>query len=107
MKRGYFSGFTQHFATEDFAIFLSQGPRLDRTREQLCSSDTALVRLRQQLLRSVKEFMAGQQPSLGRHPELAYRDIVSFGGVYPPDDSWRSLASERGDTGLAGHAPSP
>ena len=107
MKRGYFSGFPQHFATEDFAIFLSQGPRLDRTREQLCSSDTAVVRLRHQLLRSVKEFMAGQPPTLARHPDLAYRDIVSFGGVYPPDDTWRSLAAERGDTGLAAQAPAP
>ena len=107
MKRGYFSGFPQHFATEDFAIFLSQGPRLDRTREQLCSSDTALVKLRQQLLRSVKEFMAGEEPALARHPELAYRDIVSFGGVYPPEDSWRNLAAERGDLGLAGHASKP
>lgn len=102
MKRGYFSGFPQHFATEDFAIFLSQGPRLDRTREQLCSSDMALVRVRHQILKSVREFMAGQAPTLAHHPQLRYDDIVSFGGLFDADKTWHSLLEGRDLLGVAG-----
>jgi phthalate 4,5-dioxygenase len=101
MKRGYFSGFPQHFATEDFAIFLSQGPRLDRSKEQLCSSDMALVRVRSQILKSVREFMAGQAPTLARNPELRYEDIVSFGGVFDGDKTWHSLLEGRDLLGVA------
>lgn len=101
MKRGYFSGFPQHFATEDFAIFLSQGPRLDRTREQLCSSDMAVLRVRSQILNSVREFMAGRPPTLARHPQLAYRDIVSFGGVFDAGRTWHSLLEGRDLMGVA------
>lgn len=100
MKRGYFSGFPQHFATEDFAIFLSQGPRLDRTKENLCSSDMAVVRLRQQILKSVKEFMAGKEPRLARNPDLQYKNIVSFGGVFPQGKNWQSLLDDRSLLGI-------
>ncbi len=101
MKRGFFSGFPQHFATEDFAVFMSQGPRLDRSREQLCSSDRAVVLMRNLLLQTVQEFMDGQAPRLARGGELRYSDIVSFGGVYGEDTTWRSLA-ERDLFGCAG-----
>lgn len=104
MRRGYFSGFPQHFATEDFAIFLSQGPRLDRTKEQLCTSDAALVRVRSQVLRTVKEFMAGQPPKLARNEALNYEEIVSFGGVFAGDKTWQVLL-ERPD--LLGVAAEP
>lgn len=107
MKRGFFSGFPQHFATEDFAIFLSQGPRLDRSREQLCSSDMAVVRLRGQLLKSVREFMAGQDPSMARHPELRYEDIVSFGGLFEAGQTWHALLEGRDLHGVAGRPDAP
>lgn len=106
MKRGYISGFPQHFATEDFAIFLSQGPRLDRTKEQLCSSDQAVVRLRGQILKSVREFMAGQNPTLARNPQLRYDDIVSFGGLFGGDQTWHALLEGRDLFGIAA-APEP
>lgn len=102
MKRGFFSGFPQHFATEDFAIFLSQGPRLDRSRENLCSSDRAIVLARDLLLKAVDEFEAGRPPTAARSPELRYSDIVSFGGVYAQQDGWRSLLEARDLYGCAG-----
>jgi phthalate 4,5-dioxygenase oxygenase subunit len=101
MKRGYFSGFPQHFATEDFAIFLSQGPRLDRSRENLCSSDRAIVMTRNMIQQAVQEHMEGKQPRLARAPELKYRDIVSFGGVYEGDQHWSVLLEGRDLLGLA------
>jgi hypothetical protein len=92
MKRGHATGFPQHLGTEDFAMFLSQGPIYDRTQEQLCSADGAVLRVRQQLLRSVKEFIAGQTPRLADNPELDYSKAVSIGGVLPAGTDWRTLA---------------
>jgi phenylpropionate dioxygenase-like ring-hydroxylating dioxygenase large terminal subunit len=91
MKRGHATGFPQHLGTEDFAMFLSQGPIADRTTEQLCSADGAVLRVRQALLKSVREFMAGQTPTMAAHPDLDYRRIQSIGGVLPAGTDWRVL----------------
>lgn len=91
MKRGHQSGFPQHLGTEDFAMFLSQGPIYDRTEEQLCSADGAVIRLRQLLLRSVREFMDGKAPTMAVAPELDYAQVKSVGGVLPGESDWRSI----------------
>ncbi|HYH21381.1 MAG TPA: Rieske 2Fe-2S domain-containing protein [Azospirillum sp.] len=93
MQRGHFSGFPQHLATEDFAMFMSQGRIHDRTDEQLCSADAALVRVRQQILKSVREFMAGQTPKLADSPELDYAQAVSVGAVLTEGQTWKSLVA--------------
>lgn len=94
MKMGHFTGFPQSFATEDFAMFLGQGPIHDRTDEQLSSADGAVVRLRRQLLKSVREFMDGQTPELADNPELDYATAVSVGGVIEAGRDWRRLAAD-------------
>ncbi len=91
MKRGHATGFPQHLGTEDFAMFISQGPIVDRTDEQLCSADGAVIRVRQALLKSVREFLAGRTPTLADSPALDYRAIRSVGGVIAADADWRSL----------------
>jgi phthalate 4,5-dioxygenase len=91
MQRGHATGFPQHLGTEDFAMFLSQGRIADRTDEQLCSADGAVLRVRQQLLRAAREFMAGQTPTLADSPELDYAQAVSVGGVLPAGGDWRTL----------------
>jgi phthalate 4,5-dioxygenase oxygenase subunit len=91
MKRGHATGFPQHLGTEDFAMFLSQGPIYDRTQEQLCSADGAVLRVRQALLKSVREFVAGKTPTLADNPALDYRTIRSVGGVLPAGTDWRVL----------------
>lgn len=91
MKRGHATGFPQHLGTEDFAMFLSQGPIADRSDEQLCSADGAVLRVRQALLKSVREFLAGKTPTLADNPELDYRRIRSVGGVLPAGSDWRTL----------------
>ncbi|MGE4337957.1 MAG: hypothetical protein AB7E55_18545 [Pigmentiphaga sp.] len=94
MKMGHFTGFPQSFATEDFAMFLGQGPIHDRTGEQLTSADGAVVRLRRQLLTSVREFMDGQTPELADNPGLNYTTAISLGGVIEAGDDWRSLVTD-------------
>ena len=92
MKRGHKTGFPQHLGTEDFAMFLSQGPVYDRSDEQLCSADGAVIRVRQLLLKAAREFMAGKAPTQAHHPELDYRKIQSVGGVIAAGTDWRALA---------------
>jgi phthalate 4,5-dioxygenase oxygenase subunit len=92
MKRGHKTGFPQHLGTEDFAMFLSQGPIADRTDEQLCSADGAVIRVRQLLLKAAREFMDGKAPAMAHHPELDYRKIRSVGGVIPAGSDWHVLA---------------
>jgi phthalate 4,5-dioxygenase oxygenase subunit len=92
MRRGHSTGFPQHLGTEDFAMFLSQGPIVDRSDEQLCSADGAVLRVRAALLRTVREFQAGKTPTLADSPELDYRAIRSVGLVMPPDADWRQMA---------------
>ena len=91
MKRGHFSGFPQHLATEDFSMFLGQGPIYDRTDEQLCSADGAVVRMRQCLLKAVGEFMEGKTPYLAKNPDLDYRKALSVGGLVDQAEQWRDL----------------
>lgn len=91
MKRGHATGFPQHLGTEDFAMFLSQGAIYDRSQEQLCAADGAVLRVRAALLKSVREFQAGKTPTLADNPELDYRSIRSVGGVLKAGSNWRSL----------------
>ena len=91
--RGHYSGFPQHLATEDFAMFLSQGPIHDRSKEQLCASDGAIVRLRHMLLKSIKESQAGQRPALASSSEADYSKAVSVGVEIPDAQEWKKIAS--------------
>jgi phthalate 4,5-dioxygenase oxygenase subunit len=91
MKRGHATGFPQHLGTEDFAMFISQGPIYDRTDEQLCSADGAVIRVRQALLKSAREFIAGKTPTMAENPDLDYLNIRSVGGVLNAGTDWRVL----------------
>jgi phthalate 4,5-dioxygenase oxygenase subunit len=91
MKRGHATGFPQHLGTEDFAMFISQGAIVDRSDEQLCSADGAVLRVRSLLLRSVREFLAGQTPRLADNADLDYARVLSVGGVLPAGTDWRVL----------------
>ena len=72
-------------------MFISQGPIADRSTEQLCSADGAVIRVRQALRRSVREFIAGKTPTLADNPGLDYKTIRSVGGVLPAGSDWRAL----------------
>ncbi len=91
MRRGHATGFPQHLGTEDFAMFISQGVIADRSTEQLCSADGAVLRVRQALLRSVREFVAGNVPTLADNPALDYRNIRPVGALLAPGEDWRNL----------------
>jgi phthalate 4,5-dioxygenase oxygenase subunit len=91
MKRGHFSGFPQHLATEDFAMFISQGPVFDRTAEQLCDADGAVVRIRRSLLTTVRQFQQTQTVETAARGRIDYPSIASISKVISRDTSWRTL----------------
>ena len=61
MGKGHFSGFTASVLHEDVAVQMSMGPIVDRSREHLCGTDLAIVRLRRQLLDRLARFEAGEK----------------------------------------------
>jgi len=91
MKRGHFSGFPQHLATEDFAMFMSQGDIFDRSEEQLCEADLAIVRLRRVLLQTVRQYQQTHRVEAAVDGTIDYASIVSVGGVLSSEANWRSL----------------
>ena len=91
MKRGHFSGFPQHLATEDFAMFMSQGEIFDRSEEQLCDADLAIVRLRRVILQTVRQYQQTHRVEAAVDGTIDYASIVSIGGVLSSEANWRSL----------------
>ncbi len=62
MDGGHFTGFGRSLLEEDVVIQTSMGPILDRTKENLSSSDVAVANLRRMLLDALAAFDAGELP---------------------------------------------
>jgi phthalate 4,5-dioxygenase len=62
MNGGHFTGFGRSLLEEDVAIQTSMGPILDRTKENLSSSDVAVAHLRRMLLDALAASQAGTLP---------------------------------------------
>ena len=60
MASGHFSGFTASVLHEDVGVQMSMGPIADRSQEQLCGTDLAIVRMRQYLLDELRRQDAGE-----------------------------------------------
>jgi len=89
-KKGHWSGF-KAIATEDFAVGVSQGPIADRSVEQLCATDVAVVHLRRMLLDAVAQFSAGKKPAQAHHEKIEYPKIRPVVDVVRKGQSWRQL----------------
>ncbi len=62
MADGHFTGFGRSLLEEDAAIQTSMGPLVDRSKENLSSSDVAVAHLRRLLLDALEAAKAGQLP---------------------------------------------
>lgn len=80
MKHGGLTGFT-NVTTEDFAVGLSMGPIVDRTKEHLNSGDQAVVRVRRLLLAALKDQERGERA------ELAQTEAIDYSVVRPTADN--------------------
>jgi phthalate 4,5-dioxygenase len=89
MKRGSFTGFTEHFMLEDFAVAESQGAIADRSTEFLNVGDRAIMQFRRLLLGAVKEAQAGKVPSIAELENVPFATIRARAEVVPKDTDWR------------------
>jgi phthalate 4,5-dioxygenase len=62
MNAGHFTGFGRNLLEEDAAVQVSMGPILDRTKENLSSSDVAVVHTRRMLLEALSAAEADVRP---------------------------------------------
>ena len=60
MAGGHFSGFTRSVLHEDLGVQMSMGAIVERSEEQLCGTDLAIVRMRQYLLDMLHKQEVGQ-----------------------------------------------
>lgn len=88
MAGGHFSGFTKSVLHEDVGVQMSMGPIVDRSKENLCSTDLAIVRMRQFLLRLMDNQEAGKAPDGGLRA-YAQGGFLPFSYVAPNDSDWR------------------
>jgi hypothetical protein len=69
------------------------GAVLDRTREHLGTTDRAVIRMRQMLVRAARDLAEGIEP-----PALEARDYVRIYGaerILGPGQDWRDLGTDR------------
>ena len=86
MKRGHWTGIARPLPFEDFAVQEAMGPIMDRTREQLGSSDVTIVRTRRLLLEGARRQQAGEAPS-----GAGYRDVRALAIRIAADADWRHI----------------
>lgn len=90
MERGSFTGFTEHFMLEDFAVAASQGEIADRSHEWLNEGDRAIIKFRKLMLDSVREFDRGETPSIVKLDAVPFPHIRAEAEIVPEDTDWRS-----------------
>src|SRR5262249_23697278 len=87
VKAGHFTGFPRSLIEEDLGIQASMGRVVDRTKENLSSSDVAVVQTRRMLLKSLDDLAAGKLP-----PGSALGDAVRVENpldtVLPAGTAW-------------------
>lgn len=89
MRAGHFTGIPNLLA-EDMAIAESMKPIVDRSREYLGSSDTAVARFRRTYLEALRQESAGETPRCCA-AEVPYTIIHGHGLLHPNPDDWKKI----------------
>ena len=97
MAAGHFSGLTKSVLHEDVAVQESMGPIVERSDEQLCATDLAIVRMRQYLLEMLRR-QGGGEPIDGALSAYAVGGFLPFSYEAPVGSDWR-LGGQRGRLG--------
>ena len=80
------------FGMQDASIQESMGPIVDRTKENLVSTDNGIIMARHRLLRSVKALMDKGEIPPGVDP--AHQRVRSAAVVLPRDQAFKDAARE-------------
>src|SRR5262249_49455709 len=95
MNNGHWSGFTRSAIEEDSVVQTSMGPIVDRTKENLSSSDVAVAQTRRLILDTLAEYERGQlPPGSARSPE-SIKIPQAFDAVIDAGQSWTELQPVR------------
>jgi hypothetical protein len=94
MDDGHFSGFPQSVLHEDVGVQMSMGPIVDRSRETLCGTDLAIVRMRRFLLDLVRRQEDGQ-PVDGALDAYAEGGFLPFSYEADAGADWREGGARR------------
>lgn len=84
-----FSGIAGIF-NEDSAVVESMGSIVDRRREHLGPTDTAVIRFRRMMLRAAKAVEEGRDP-VGVGVSIPYRDLTASERLVPNGERWQDL----------------
>jgi hypothetical protein len=91
-RRGDSYSGIEGIAIQDGSLQESMGPIIDRTKENLVSTDNGIIMARHRLMRAAKELVEN-----GKRPpgvELAHQRVRSAAVVLPPDQLFKDAAKE-------------
>ena len=91
MNAGHWSGFGRSAIAEDTAVQVSMGPVVDRTKENLSSSDVAIAHTRRLILDTLTGYAQGQTPPGSAQTTERVRVPQPFDAVLDAEASWREL----------------
>jgi phthalate 4,5-dioxygenase oxygenase subunit len=94
MRQGHYSGMVGNLLQEDLVTQASMGPIVDRTLDNLSSSDVAIIHGRRLLLDAISDMAAGRRPR-GAEPGLDLKDIVPQNLVIPAGKARADLRLEK------------
>ena len=91
MDAGHWSGFGRSAIAEDTAVQVSMGPVVDRTKENLSSSDVAIAHTRSLILDTLAGYAGGATPPGSAWTAERVRVPQPFDAVLDAGGSWRDL----------------
>ena len=92
MAQGHFSGLTKSVLHEDVAVQMSMGPIVDRSAENLCSTDLAIVKMRNYLLDLIERHEDGQAID-GAMSGYRKDGKLPLGCSVPVGTDWRKITT--------------
>jgi len=95
MKAGHFSGFPETLIGEDIVVQVSMGPIVDRTKENVSSSDVAIVQARKMLLQALADAQAGGLPPGSALAAEPVRVSNPLDAVLEPGVRWEDFSRDR------------
>lgn len=92
MKQGHYTGIDRSAIDEDAVVQVSMGPIVDRTKENLSSSDIAIAHSRRLILDTVAAWQSGELPPGSARTAGGVRVPQPFDTTLESGESWRDLA---------------
>jgi hypothetical protein len=77
---------------QDLAVTECMGKIYDRSHEHLGTTDRAIIRMRQQLIKAAQDLERGIEPP-GLDPSFAWRELRSTEKIIAAGEDWRKLGT--------------